>query len=294
MSDTTHIQWTDATWNTVTGCTRVSEGCERCYIDRTPPFRMAHRLFDSPAIGGTTGVILHQDRLTLPLRWRKPRRVFVNSLSDLLHESVPTEHIAKVWAVMAASPQHTYQILTKRPARLRSLLHSDAFVGLVRNGYCGGFAWPLPNVWLGVSVESQKWADIRIPTLLDTPAAVRWISAEPLLGPVRLSAAWVDMPVDARPVKVADIVGIGLPNRLDWVVTGGESGPGARPMDLNWAMDLVIQCSAATVPMFVKQLGSVWARENGAADRKGGDPAEWPVGLQERQFPTAREAVAVR
>lgn len=325
MSDQSHIQWTDATLNTVSGCTRVSTGCERCYIDRTPPFRMAHRRFDSPQIGGTTGVILHEDRLGLPLTWRRPRRVFVDSLSDLFHESVPDEHIAKVFAVMAATPQHTYQILTKRPARMRSLLRDECRCGsghqpgvhfrsamswAVSNANPDGVrgpserqvyhdaGWPLPNVWLGVSTETQQWAENRIPLLLETPAATRFISAEPLLGEIRLdrlkrrSGSLLD--ALSGDVKAAGGEAYAsAPSALDWVIVGGESGPGARPMDSLWAMDLVIQCSARGVPMFVKQLGSVWARENAAADRKGGDPAEWPKGLRERRFPAVRAAVAV-
>ena len=320
----TKIEWTDETWNTVSGCTRVSPGCERCYIDRTPPFRMNGRRFDKPEIGGTTGVILHEDRLGLPLTWRKPRRVFVNSLSDLFHESVPDEHIAKVFAVMAATPQHTYQILTKRPARMRSLLRDECRCG---SGHQPGIhfrsamswavskanpdgvhgpserrvyheaGWPLPNVWLGVSTESQQWAEARIPALLETPAAVRFISAEPLLDRIdlrnlrRRNGSLID--ALGGDVKTPDgEVYACTSSVLDWVIVGGESGPGARPMDLNWAMDLVSQCSARDRPVFVKQLGSVWARESSAADRKGGDPVEWDACLRARQFPQTREAVS--
>jgi protein gp37 len=324
VSDGTEIAWTDATWNTVSGCTRVSPGCERCYIDRTPPFRMAHRRFDKPQIGGTTGVILHEDRLTLPLSWRKPRRVFVNSLSDLFHEAVPDGHIAKVFATMALSPQHTYQILTKRPARMRSLLSSGDWRYRVhvgannllaaqthrkRHAMPWAFGWPLPNVWLGVSVESQKWADIRIPLLLETSAAVRFLSCEPLLGEVELGIADRHAGHDSDDVNGYPHPRICLTcstdgqeveyfrrepggGGIDWVIVGGESGPAARPMDTLWAMDLVLQCTSSNVPVFVKQLGSVWARENGALDRKGGDPEEWPLGLREREFPTGRRAVS--
>ena len=208
MSDGTHIQWTDSTLNVVTGCTKVSAGCDHCYIERTPPFRMAKRRFDKPGIGGTTGVTLHPDRLEIPLRWRKPRRVFVNSLSDLFHDAVPDEFLVRLFALMAATPQHTYQLLTKRPARMRSLLSSDRFeraigAALIDPDRPGGSPWsitrkldsglahpehwPLPNVWAGVSVENQEWAANRIPILMDTPASVRWLSCEPLLGPVDLS-----------------------------------------------------------------------------------------------------------
>lgn len=292
MSDNSHIQWTDATWNTITGCTRVSDGCLNCYIDRTPPFRMAHRRFDSREIGGTTGVILHDDRLTLPLTWRKPRRVFVNSLSDLFHEAVPDRHITALFDVMESreARHHTFQLLTKRPARMRSFMRRR----VLHQAQRGRLVAPAPNIWLGCSVESQQWADIRIPQLLDTPAAVRFLSCEPLLGEVRLSA-WLATPTQCgcrSPICSASPAP--EPHLIDWVIVGGESGPGARPMDSLWAMDLVVQCSGNHIPVFVKQLGSVWARENGAIDRKGGDPAEWPLGLQVREFPRVPEAVSAR
>lgn len=300
MADQSHIQWCDATWNTISGCTRISEGCERCYIDRTPPLRMAHRRFDSPAVGGSTGVLLHEERLALPLSWRKPRRVFVNSLSDLFHESVPDAHIARVFATMARAEQHTFQILTKRPARMRSLI-ADGGVKLTEATFDEETAaalydsyWPLPNVWLGVSVENQQWAETRVPVLLATEAEVRFISAEPLLGPIDLHRLKTrdGALIDALGGDVTTAQGevySGAPAVLDWVIVGGESGPLAHPMDSLWAMDLVIQCSGRHVPVFVKQLGSAWARENGAADRKGGDPDEWPVGLCVREFPKAAD-----
>jgi protein gp37 len=251
MADRSHIQWTDATWNTVTGCTRVSEGCERCYIERTPPFRINHRAFDAPGIGGSTGVLLHEDRLAMPLRWRRPRRVFVNSLADLFHDAVPTEHIAKVFATMARAEQHTFQILTKRPARMRALLADGGLALMEATGdeetalALYDTYWPLPNVWLGVSVETQQWADIRIPHLLRTEAAVRFASCEPLLGPVDLTQ---ELPADD---------GKSFPG-LDWVIVGGESGPDARPMHPDWARQLREQCQAANVPFFFKQWGA-WA-----------------------------------
>ncbi|WP_367128272.1 DUF5131 family protein [Saccharothrix sp. HUAS TT1] len=288
MGDKTRIEWTDATWNPVTGCTRVSEGCRRCYIERTPPFRTAGRRFDSAEVGGTTGVLLHPERLAQPLRWRKPRRVFVNSLADLFHDDVPDAMVARVFAVMAATPWHTYQVLTKRPARMRALLKAEAFADEV------GFAWhemggeekalawsalPLPNVWLGVSTEDQATASRRIPILLDTPAAVRWISAEPLLGPIDLDGPLVDghRPrltywLTGRPYwkPIGTVNGNGLAEvldvgpRLDWVVVGGESGPGARPMHPDWARTIRDQCAAASVPMLFKQWGE-WG------------PAPWAV-----------------
>lgn len=257
----TSIEWTKGddgsageTWNPVTGCTKVSPGCDHCYAET-----LTERFHGK---GSFAEVKLHHDRLDAPRRWRKPRRVFVNSMSDLFHDAVPSAFIAAVFDVMRETPQHTYQILTKRHARMRSLMKTAV----------PGEGWPLPNVWLGVSVEDEKRADLRIPALLDTPAAVRFISAEPLLGPVSLRSGWWDN--DYR-------------DYLDWVIIGGESGPGARPLDIKWVTDLMADAHTINADVFVKQLGSVWARDNGAKDRKGGDPSEWPEDLQIREFPMA-------
>ena len=220
MSDNTHIQWTEATWNVVSGCTRVSDGCTHCYIERTPPMRMAHRRFDRDGIGGTTGVQLHPDRLAIPLHWRKPRLIFVCSLADLFHDNVPDGYLAQVWEVMAQCPQHTFQILTKRPARMRSWLkrwHDNT---------------GLANVWCGASIESNDYVG-RADKLREVPAAIRFLSLEPLLAPIN------DL----------DLTGIG------WVIVGGESGPGARPMHPDWARNLRDKCTAARVPFFFKQRG---------------------------------------
>ncbi|MEU7170360.1 phage Gp37/Gp68 family protein [Micromonospora tulbaghiae] len=297
MADHTKIQWTEATWSPVTGCTKTSEGCVKCYIDRTPPFRMAHRRFDKPGIGGTTGVMLHPERLDIPLHWRKPRRVFVCSLADLFHTDVPDDFVAEVFATMALAPQHTFQVLTKRHARLRALLNNDRFRLKVYNAAHAkahtmrGFpdasvAWPLPNVHVGVSAENQHWADMRIPALLETPAAVRWVSAEPLLGPIRLHRWWT-AGFDA-----------GYGPAIDWLVAGGESGAGARPCDPDWIRALVEQCREGVTAPFVKQLGGVWAKDTfvggrpvSAVDSKGGNWDLWPSDLRVREYPAAREAV---
>jgi protein gp37 len=240
------IEWTDTTWSPTVGCTKVSDGCTNCYAEKITEWFHGK--------GSFAEVKLHEDRLDAPLRWRKPRRVFVNSMSDLFHQDVPDEFIARVFAVMAMSPQHDYQILTKRHGRMRSLLANaergaPSWLDLVRGWVVGNsygaprsFSWPLPNVWLGVSVEDQKRADLRIPALLDTPAAVRFLSCEPLLGPVDLQHALNADPHSWRHVSA-----------LDWVIIGGESGPGARPMELDWARSLVEQCQRANVPVFVKQ-----------------------------------------
>lgn len=271
MSDRSSIEWTDATWNPVTGCTKVSDGCDHCYAET-----FAERWRGTPGHHFENGfdVQLRPERLDQPLRWRKPRRIFVNSMSDLFHDRVPDEYIARVFAVMAQANHHTFQILTKRHARMRAFLndycrcgkghvpgihlrsrmswagtpHSPTYVpGVDGHEVYFNRPWPLPNVWIGVSVENQKWADIRIPALLDTPAAVRWISAEPLLGPVDV-AEWLGPRCRASRAQ-AD-----LPF-LDWVVAGGESGPGARPMHPDWARALRDQCVNAGVPYLFKQWG---------------------------------------
>ena len=244
MADKTGIEWTDATWNPVTGCTKVSEGCDHCYAET-----IAHRFAGTKAYPNGFDVTLRPERLDQPLRWKRPRKVFVNSMSDLFHKDVPDDYIARVFAVMALAPQHTFQVLTKRPGRMRSLLSSEDFesaVFLATEGrFEGYFPWPLPNVWLGTSVENQKWADVRIPQLLDTPAAVRFLSCEPLLGPISLVLAHRFHPVEA----------------LDWVIVGGESGPGARPMHPEWARRLRDECFVFGVAFHFKQWGE-WVTED--------------------------------
>ena len=304
MGDNSQIQWTDATWNPVTGCTKVSEGCRRCYIERTVPFRTQHRRFAGPNgpadPGATTGVVLHPERLDQPLRWRRPRRVFVNSLSDLFHAEVPDAIIAQVFQMMAAAPRHTFQVLTKRPGRMASLLpRLPALINandlaLVEER-ARVTAWPLPNVWLGTSVEDQRAADLRIPSLLKTPAAARFLSCEPLLGPVDLSP-WLpchcpegpaSMPVGCAECAHPGNARLGREHAtpVDWVIVGGESGPGARPMDLAWTRELVGQCQAATVAVFVKQLGRAWSQAAGLGAGHGGDPQHWPADLRVRELP---------
>lgn len=299
----TKIQWTEETWNPTTGCDRVSPGCDHCYA-----VPMAARLKgkgiaayqtdgDSRTSGPGFGLAMHPDRLEQPLRWRTPRRVFVNSMSDLFHPQVPYEFLVEVFAVMAATPQHTYQVLTKRPKRMRSIVDDEkgatTFARRVEFGYeklsfdCGipyaEFRWPLLNVWLGTSVENQKYADQRIPPLLDTPAAVRFISAEPLLGPINLrprppGQQHLCIRCGQGP-DVAHHHSDGYRTRgIDWVIVGGESGPGARPMNLDWARSIVEQCRRAGVAPFVKQLGSRWGRDHHDIDR-------FPPDLQVREYP---------
>ena len=298
MGNDSSIEWTDATWNFVTGCTKVSSGCDHCYAER-----ITERFHGKGAFAQVT---LHPERLERPLRWRKPRRVFVNSMADVFHKDVPMEALARAWAVMAATPQHVYQILTKRHGRMHAVLSDPdgEFQGMVGEWrYLHGetdttvpapedpsWGWPLPNVHLGVSVEDQKHADLRVPVLEDTPAAVRFLSCEPLLGPVDLSS-WLDTPLSCgcgvAPDAAPDWSGgcsagcmVPEPSGLSWVIVGGESGPGARPMREAWVRSLVQQCQAARVPVFVKQMGSVWAGRG-----KGGDMDAWPADLRVREFP---------
>jgi protein gp37 len=276
MGETTGIQWTDSTWNPVTGCTRVSPGCDHCYIERQPPFRMHGRQFSGAETGATTGVLLHPDRLEWPFRTGKRAlgpRVFVCSLADLFHEDVPDAFIAQVFAVMAMTPDKTYQILTKRPARMGALLRSDSFAlsvaatldGRGADAYCTGPEpdEPLRNVWLGVSAENQKWYDIRAPHLTRTPAEVRFISYEPALGPIGIWQ-WAE--------------------QLDWVIVGGESGPGARPFDPYWARRVRAQCVASDTAFFMKQMGGVTDHHGRLED--------FPPDLRVRDFPQGRSDVA--
>jgi len=299
VSDVSKIEWTDATWNPTTGCTRVSAGCDHCYIETTPPFRIEGRRFDKPGIGGKTGVRLHPDRLDKPLHWRKPRRVFVNSLSDLFHDDIPDEFIADVFAVMALSPLHTFQVLTKRPRRMQTLLTSEWWADFVRDRAIDAVANDpgdlppllaqsvLPNVWLGVSVENQEWADKRVPLLLETPAAVRFLSCEPLLGPVDLTKMKDESGCQCGPGGEQGLhepwCGTFSPlheHAIDWVIVGGESGPKFRPLNLGWARSLRDQCVAVGVPFFFKQVGGIRPK-SGGRELDGRTWDEMPTPTQE-------------
>jgi protein gp37 len=288
MSGLSNIEWTDATWNPVTGCTKVSQGCKNCY---------AEALFSRPYPGRKfTDVRIHPERLDWPLRWGgspqakaegRPSRIFVNSMSDLFHENVEPAFIDKAFAVMALADQHMFQILTKRPERMEAYFNGVRREGMpeymsaeariarvaetladMRGEKTESANWemfleqPYHNVWIGVSVEDQKTANERIPLLLQTPAAVRWVSYEPALGPLDLHTipdghgGYYDLAYSEGPGHFS---GMGMrigDAKLDWIVAGGESGPRARPPHPDWFRSCRDQCQAAGVPFFFKQWGA--------------------------------------
>ena len=348
------IGWCDTTWNPVRGCTRVSAGCDNCYAigqahrfsgEGQPYEGLTKRRAYSPdqapdgegeireRVDWSGKVITVPEKLDEPLRWRKPQRIFVNSMSDLFHPAVPEEFIDQVFAVMALAPQHTFLVLTKRPDRMSGYLlnasrqmrvalqastdpHDEKFSAVIDG------PWPLPNVQLGVSVEDQSTADERIPLLLQTPAAVRWVSCEPMLGPVGLFD--VDGSIAQRMTDLDPREGRFPADCIDWVVFGGESRGirEPRPCDIAWIRDGLRQCREAGVPAYVKQLGAVVHDRNDVGfdaewndgrgwpeassqrvepltsqewqgdpvrvylkDPKGSDPAEWPEDLRVRELP---------
>jgi protein gp37 len=222
MATNSSIEWTEATWNPVTGCSKLSPGCQHCYAER-----MAKRLQAMGLSNYARGfrVTLQEQILTAPLTWRRPKRIFVNSMSDLFHESVPADFIHRVFEIMEKADWHTYQVLTKRSRRLVEL---DS-----------GLEWS-PHVWMGVSVESERYKH-RIDHLRQCRARVKFLSLEPLLGPL----------------EHLDLRDIG------WVIAGGESGPGARPMQAEWVLDIRDQCRQARVPFFFKQWGGVFKKKSG-------------------------------
>lgn len=222
MAENSKIEWTGSTWNPVTGCTKISAGCKNCYAER---IALRLKAMGNPSYARGFRVTVHPRLLELPLRWKQPRTIFVNSMSDLFHEDVPFDFISKVFDVMQEASHHRFQILTKRPQRLVELsqvLH-----------------WP-ENVWMGVTIEKRNYA-YRIEHLRQTGAAIKFVSFEPLLGPI-------------------DNIDLGC---IDWVIVGGESGPGARPMRSEWAVDIRDQCLLAKIPFFFKQWGGVNKKKAG-------------------------------
>lgn len=362
-----NIQWTDATWNAVIGCTKVSEGCRHCYAmtmaarlasmadaddaaGRNPGRKAAYQGVVRRATDGRTNkagkpmplpqwnntVACVEEALTIPLRTTTPTRFFVDSMGDWFHEGVPFAFLDRLWAVMALCPHHVFQVLTKRPERMAAYLRDcnraasvmqeamsiafeqpDGHPAHAANDLIahGALPWPLSNVWLGTSCEDQKAADERIPHLLECPAAVRFLSCEPLLGAIDLSGfmggAYVVLPGD----RVEPSYNFGI----DWVIAGGESGHGARACDVGWIRSIVAQCRGAGVPCFVKQLGAKPYEDSMLATWPGtwaphvechlGDPApayesytlrhphggdwdEWPEDLRVRELPAGVGNVA--
>jgi protein gp37 len=286
----TTIEWTRGddgsageTWNPTTGCDKISPGCGLPRFDDDASggcyaLAMARRLKamgqekyqndGNPLTSGPGfGLTVHPDTLDLPLHWKKPRRIFVNSMSDLWHARVPEPFIGGVWDTMGHTPQHIYQILTKRPERMRRVLTKWEAEGWMWRRHdllwCGPLAGPLPNAHLGTSIELDEYAR-RAEELRQTPAAIRFLSLEPLLGPL----------------PSLNLEGI------HWVIIGGESGPDRRPIDLGWVRELIAQCRDAGTAVFVKQLGTCWADANGGHG-KGGDWSIWPEDLRIREFPAA-------
>jgi protein gp37 len=302
MGDNSKIEWTDATWNPIRGCTRKSEGCRHCYAER-----MAARFCDpgqpyhgfaerTPGGGRWTGkVALVPDKIDLPLHWRKPRRVFVNSMGDLFHEALPDADIDRVFAVMALCPQHTFIVATKRSARIRGYCQNTGLYPRVikigeiarRIAYDNRIAttewpWPLPNVWLLVSVENQATAEERIPDLLATPAAVRGVSVEPMIGPMDLYNGDPDPRLgglQATHTFLGDWwePGDDGPPRhgVDWVIAGPETGANRRPAQTDWFRSLRDQCIVADVPFFLKAM-FVDGRRVGIPELDGRQWAEVP------------------
>jgi protein gp37 len=273
MGATTRISWSQATWNAVIGCSHVSPGCASCYAE-TLALRYGWSKHPWGAQWAKENVQLKPHKLDLPLRWSEPRRIFVNSMSDVFHEEIPDDYIDKMFAIMAVANKHIYQILTKRCERMRQyltaimkdtdrilrawrqLIQENPFVdrfthkALFFGQAFQKWGWPWKHVWIGVSVEDQRRADERIPILLDTPAYIRFLSCEPLLGEISLNKfLWYERP------PLSDEYGSTIMpiDKLHWVIVGGESGPNYRPMDLDWAQRLCGECVDADVAFFYKQ-----------------------------------------
>lgn len=271
MADHTHIEWTDATWNPITGCSVVSPGCTNCYAMRLAGTRLQHH----PSRAGLTKdtktgpvwtgeVRFNEQWLDQPLKWKRPRRIFVCAHGDLFAEGVPDEWIDRVFAIIDLAQQHTFQVLTKRADRMRSYIRHryelpDHIIAFYRDdaGNGPGRGWQPPkNVWLGVSAEDQKRADERIPDLLATPAAMRFVSAEPLIGPIDFWKYLRALCNRCPPWEVPCRIGCEHCSQLDWIIVGGESGPDARPMHPAWARSIRDQCAAAGTAFFFKQWGA--------------------------------------
>ena len=248
----TKIEWAEETWNPVTGCTKVSPGCKNCYAEG-----IAERFRGTPAFPNGFDLTLKPDRLDQPSRWRKPRRIFVNSMSDLFHEDIDLAFLSEVYHEMFRNPRHEYLILTKRAERMARLLGISPDP---RNPWGKRFGHTIqdtPNIWHGVSVENQHWAEERIPYLLQVPSAIRFLSCEPLLGPLDLSEWLPPSDVEYHPYNLRPPVTYRINSPISWVIVGGESGPRRRPMEMQWARSIRDQCADAGVPFFMKQIDKV-------------------------------------
>ena len=265
------IEWTEATWNPLRGCTRVSEGCRFCYAERValrwsgegqPYEGLVKPAKDGGHPRWTGEIMLVEKQLNAPRKWKEGKLIFVNSMSDLFHEKVPREYIDRVFEVMRETPQHTYQILTKRAFRLHKM---SALI-----------EWP-QNVWIGVSVEDDKVTD-RIAKLQRTGGKVKFLSLEPLIGPI-------DSVTDRGRFRKDVSYNHDYLRDIDWVIVGGESGDKARIMETEWAEQLVDACRDAEVPVFVKQMGTAWSKQYGDGSFKGDDIESFPESLRIREYP---------
>lgn len=313
MGDRSGIQWCDATWNPTRGCSRVSEGCRNCYAERQAVRLSGSGMQYEGLVRSTsdgpkwTGKVVLVDRmLRVPLQWRRPRRIFVNSMSDLFHEKLTDAAIDEVFAVMALAKQHTFMILTKRPERMREYMRgrdwsaaanraTDRFLRRLDGDlYLGGeIVPPLPNVWLGTSVENQATANERIPLLSQTEAAVRFLSCEPLLGPIDFGGIPpFRCQVTSARDGVRDYTSLDGAAFIDWVIAGGESGPGSRPMDPAWVRSLRDQCDNASREFFFKQYGD-WIPEDEADAILTGSAARIPSWAGEKRQAHGRSFVRV-
>lgn len=317
-----NIQWTDETWNWLVGCSRISLGCANCYAAEAAKSPRLQQFDQYQGIENWDGKVnFVESQLLKPLTWKKPKKIFTCSMSDVFHESVPFEWIDRGFAVMAIASQHTFQVLTKRPERMLEYITDPRTPFRIAEqmdviSKCKQdlpIEFPLKSVWLGVSVENQKVASDRIPLLLQTPAAKRFLSCEPLLEKLDLSE-WLGEPIGEEICDACEEIGLvyainGSPlaggtictkccPRLDWIICGGESGKNSRPTHIDWLRSLVEASKAAKVPVFVKQLGSYPIASSGyikdvdhtsyklqLKDRKGGNIDEFPPDLKIRQFP---------
>jgi protein gp37 len=274
MGDTSTIEWTDRTLNLAYGCDKVSPACGHCYIDRSFPYRTAGLKF----VKGHIPIQIFPNRLAWPFKWPKvPSKVFIESLSDIFHEDIPWDFLDQVFATMVLTPHLTYQLLTKRPERMYAYFAEMGVLARILNAAIAiarerslplpdGLSFPISNLWLGVTVENEYWAHQRVPTLLQVPAVVHFLSMEPLLKRTKLSMDW--------------LTGDPL-HRVNWVILGGESGPKFRRFDPDWAREIAAQCGEAGTATFVKQLGGF---------RPGTRLEDLPEDLRIREFPLVAAA----